>query len=307
MARDGEDVANRRRRPDASRTRRRTSRRACACGGARRAPVDGSRRRSSPACCGRSCCCRRAAREPDEAAAADGDLPRAGAHQACGPVARLRAGARRAPVLLPSARPRRGAEYAFGARSGVRCRGMRTLDAAPQEYGRLLLNLGVSRPRASLTAAGAAWSFLNLKRRMPMLQDVSPRSTRSRLLTARRRRTRRRRARAVAIRRASGRAQDAPACRTARCRRRASSWRRPKHRKTTGLKSERARTKLGGLALRADLGRRVAHDRGAFESEDIARPSGSAVVGKPSCGSATVNKEYVIATEVLREAPFTLE
>ena len=61
---------------------------------------------------------------------------------------------------------------------------MDALDAAPQEYGRLLLALGVSRPQPGLTAAGAAWSFLNLKRRIAMLQDVSARSNRSRLLAA---------------------------------------------------------------------------------------------------------------------------
>ena len=92
----------------------------------------------------------------------------------------------------------------------------------PEEYGRLLLTLGVSQPQASLTAAGAAWSFVNLKRRMIMLQDVLPRSTRSRIV-------------AIAVvalavaalvpsstRGASGKSAGRAGCRTARRRRRAA-------------------------------------------------------------------------------------
>jgi bla regulator protein blaR1 len=70
-------------------------------------------------------------------------------------------------------------EYALAREAACDAAVMDTLDAAPQEYGRLLLALGVSNPQAGLTAAGAAWSFLNLKRRIAMLQDVSPRSARS--------------------------------------------------------------------------------------------------------------------------------
>jgi len=73
-------------------------------------------------------------------------------------------------------------EYAVAREAACDAAVMRTLAASPQEYGRLLLTLGVSQPQASLTAAGAAWSFVNLKRRMIMLQDVSPRSTRSRVV-----------------------------------------------------------------------------------------------------------------------------
>jgi beta-lactamase regulating signal transducer with metallopeptidase domain len=71
-------------------------------------------------------------------------------------------------------------EYAVAREAACDAAVMRTLAASPQEYGRLLLTLGVAQPQASLTAAGAAWSFVNLKRRMVMLQDVSPQSPRSR-------------------------------------------------------------------------------------------------------------------------------
>jgi bla regulator protein blaR1 len=57
------------------------------------------------------------------------------------------------------------------------------LDAAPRDYGRLLLDLGVSRRRTGLAAAGAPWSFPNLKRRIVMLQESSARSKRSRVLS----------------------------------------------------------------------------------------------------------------------------
>ena len=75
-------------------------------------------------------------------------------------------------------------EYALAREAACDIAVMDTLDAAPQEYGRLLLALGVSHPQTGLTAAGAAWSFLNLKRRIAMLQDASARSNRSRLVAA---------------------------------------------------------------------------------------------------------------------------
>ena len=50
------------------------------------------------------------------------------------------------------------------------------LDAAPQEYGRLLLSLGVSPMRTGLAAAGSSRSFSNLKRRIAMLGHRSPSS-----------------------------------------------------------------------------------------------------------------------------------
>ena len=73
-------------------------------------------------------------------------------------------------------------EYALSREAACDSAVMDTLDVAPQDYGRLLLALGVSRPRTGLTAAGAAWSFPNLKRRIAMLQNQSARSPRSRIL-----------------------------------------------------------------------------------------------------------------------------
>ena len=49
-----------------------------------------------------------------------------------------------------------------------------TLATSPQDYGRLLLTLGVSRHRSSLAVAGASSSFSMLKRRIAMLRDSSP-------------------------------------------------------------------------------------------------------------------------------------
>jgi bla regulator protein blaR1 len=74
-------------------------------------------------------------------------------------------------------------EYALAREAACDASVMQTLDAAPQDYGRVLLALGVSPTGRGLTAAGAAWSFQNLKRRISMLQDTSVRSTRSRPLT----------------------------------------------------------------------------------------------------------------------------
>ncbi len=53
---------------------------------------------------------------------------------------------------------------------------LRLLDAAPQDYGRLLLALGVSPMRAGLAAAGSSRSFSTLKRRIAMLGHRSPSS-----------------------------------------------------------------------------------------------------------------------------------
>jgi beta-lactamase regulating signal transducer with metallopeptidase domain len=49
-----------------------------------------------------------------------------------------------------------------------------TLATSPQDYGRLLLSLGVSRQRTSLAGAGASSSGSMLKRRIAMLRDSSP-------------------------------------------------------------------------------------------------------------------------------------
>lgn len=60
---------------------------------------------------------------------------------------------------------------------------LEVLGADPRDYGRLLLDLGVSRPRMALAAAGAPWSFQNLKRRLVMLGNPSSSSWTTRLLT----------------------------------------------------------------------------------------------------------------------------
>lgn len=75
-------------------------------------------------------------------------------------------------------------EYAVWREAACDATVIEILDAAPQEYGRLLLDLGVSRGQATLAAAGASWSFVNLKRRLIMLRDPSTPSTASRLLAA---------------------------------------------------------------------------------------------------------------------------
>ena len=54
---------------------------------------------------------------------------------------------------------------------------IRTLDARPGDYGRLLLALGVSRVRLHLAAAGSPSSYSKLKRRITMLRDISDHSS----------------------------------------------------------------------------------------------------------------------------------
>jgi len=75
-------------------------------------------------------------------------------------------------------------EYALCREAACDARVLAVLEAAPQEYGRLLLALGLARPRATLAAAGAPWSFSTLKRRIAMLDGSSSRSIRSRLVAA---------------------------------------------------------------------------------------------------------------------------
>ena len=75
-------------------------------------------------------------------------------------------------------------EYAFWREAACDEVVLATLGASPQSYGRMLLALGVSRPRAAFSAAGAAWSFQNLKRRLAMLDRTSPPSLRGRVLAA---------------------------------------------------------------------------------------------------------------------------
>jgi beta-lactamase regulating signal transducer with metallopeptidase domain len=75
-------------------------------------------------------------------------------------------------------------EYAFWREAACDEAVLTTLQASPQSYGRMLLALGVSRRTATFSAAGAAWSFRNLKRRITMLDRTSSRSFRGRALAA---------------------------------------------------------------------------------------------------------------------------
>jgi bla regulator protein blaR1 len=75
-------------------------------------------------------------------------------------------------------------EYALWREAACDQTVLEALDATPREYGRLLLDLGVARPHAGLAAAGASWSFQNLKRRITMLHEVSTRSKASRVAGA---------------------------------------------------------------------------------------------------------------------------
>ena len=75
-------------------------------------------------------------------------------------------------------------EYALCREAACDAQVLAVLEAAPQEYGRLLLGLGVSRTRTNLAAAGAPWSFSTLRRRIAMLDSPTPRSTGSRVVAA---------------------------------------------------------------------------------------------------------------------------
>jgi bla regulator protein blaR1 len=74
-------------------------------------------------------------------------------------------------------------EYSLAREAACDAAVVETLDAAPREYGHLLLALGVSRPQTG-AAAGAAQSFQHFKRRIAMLQDVPSRSDRRRFVAA---------------------------------------------------------------------------------------------------------------------------
>ena len=75
-------------------------------------------------------------------------------------------------------------EYALAREAACDAAVLETLEAAPQEYGRLLVDLGVAEPRARLAAAGAPWSSSTLKRRLVMLNNLSSVSSPSRVLAA---------------------------------------------------------------------------------------------------------------------------
>jgi hypothetical protein len=75
-------------------------------------------------------------------------------------------------------------EYAFWREAACDAAVIAALDAPLQEYGRLLLDLGVTRRRPAFAAASASWSFLNLQRRIVMLPHPPGRPWVARLLTA---------------------------------------------------------------------------------------------------------------------------
>ncbi|HEX8431613.1 MAG TPA: M56 family metallopeptidase [Longimicrobium sp.] len=75
-------------------------------------------------------------------------------------------------------------EYAFWREAACDEFVLTTLAASPPSYARMLLALGVSRRTATFSAAGAAWSFQNLKRRITMLESTSSSSLRGRALAA---------------------------------------------------------------------------------------------------------------------------
>ena len=75
-------------------------------------------------------------------------------------------------------------EYLFCREAACDAAVLDTLATTPQDYGRLLLTLGVSRHRSSLAVAGASSSFSMLKRRIAMLPDSSPSTVGRRVLSA---------------------------------------------------------------------------------------------------------------------------
>jgi beta-lactamase regulating signal transducer with metallopeptidase domain len=75
-------------------------------------------------------------------------------------------------------------EYALWRESACDDAVIHALDAEPATYGRLLLGLGVSRPRIGLAAAGASVSAANLKRRLLMLETPEPSRRALRLMSA---------------------------------------------------------------------------------------------------------------------------
>jgi beta-lactamase regulating signal transducer with metallopeptidase domain len=83
------------------------------------------------------------------------------------------------PLAILAAR-----EYALWREAACDEMVLEALEAAPRDYGRLLLDLGVTRPGVGLAVAGAPWSFRNLQRRLVMLGRPSIQSTTSRYLAA---------------------------------------------------------------------------------------------------------------------------
>jgi beta-lactamase regulating signal transducer with metallopeptidase domain len=73
-------------------------------------------------------------------------------------------------------------EYAVARETACDRAVLETLDASPADYGRLLVDLGVSLPRLGLSVAGASWSSTILKRRLTMLDDPATPSKASRVI-----------------------------------------------------------------------------------------------------------------------------
>jgi beta-lactamase regulating signal transducer with metallopeptidase domain len=75
-------------------------------------------------------------------------------------------------------------EYALCREAACDAAVIDTLDTSPQEYGRLLLALGVTPRRTAAVAAGAPWSLSTLKRRITMLAETSSHSPGTRAIAA---------------------------------------------------------------------------------------------------------------------------
>jgi bla regulator protein blaR1 len=75
-------------------------------------------------------------------------------------------------------------EYALCREAACDAAVIDTLAASAGDYGRLLLDLGVSRHRAGLAVAGASSSYSSLKRRISMLRDSSSPTAGKRLMSA---------------------------------------------------------------------------------------------------------------------------
>jgi hypothetical protein len=75
-------------------------------------------------------------------------------------------------------------EYSLCREAACDAAVMDTLSASPRDYGRLMLSLGVSKPRAGMALSGAATSHSMLKRRITMLCDSMPARGRGRLVSA---------------------------------------------------------------------------------------------------------------------------
>jgi beta-lactamase regulating signal transducer with metallopeptidase domain len=69
-------------------------------------------------------------------------------------------------------------EYAVARETACDAAVLETIDASPADYGRLLVDFGVSLPRLGLSVAGASWSSTILKRRLATLgEPVAPSRT----------------------------------------------------------------------------------------------------------------------------------